>query len=511
MDKFEELLDDVITDSTNYSETENGAYGFKTTKNKLVDLNFILASLRWADEDVIIKFFKAAYNQYPEYTLKWLFFARDIRCGIGERRFFRVCMNWLYDNHPEVVKSILNKVAEFGRWDDVIYLARVDGKYNELNKFIVNYVCEQLEKDIQAKENNKPVSLLAKWMPSNNTSSKETVKYAIFYQKQLGYSPKQYRKTLSSLRAYLDVVERKMSANQWDEVKYSAVPSKAMLNYRRAFENHDGERYIQYIEDVKAGKQKINAAALFPYEIVHAYVGNALSPVDVLDESGINETLEQQWKALPELFTEDTLVVRDGSGSMQWGMGSVIPLDVSTALAIYTAQHNKGRFKDTFITFSEEAKLIKLEGKTLYDNLMKVYEEDECTNTNIFNVFDLILQTAVKGNFSQEDIPRNVVIISDMEFDANSHTCRDETRRQRLFDRIEQKYNEHGYKLPKLIFWNVSSRTGTIPTIRNENGLTLVSGFSVNVLKMISSDELDPWLALKEVLDSERYKDIKLS
>ena len=517
-ESFEESLEKVVAEESNKIETENGALGYKATYNKLVDLNFLTSSFRGAFVEDIQRRFAEVYNEDPVYALKWLFYARDVRGGMGERRLFRACLNWLYDSYPNVLIHLIHLVPEFGRWDDVIYLARPE--YNdEVTEFIFNYVNTWWNIDVLAYENLEPLTLLAKWMPSNNASSKQTVKYAKFYQKKLGITPKEYRQTLSALRARISVVEQKMSANEWKYIEYGKVPSKASMLYRKAFSRHDSDGYDKYLEEVCSGKEKINAGTLYPHDIVHAYglsdIGRyiCIGDEDRLDSrEDFDVTLEEQWKNLPDYFTDDVLVVRDGSGSMEYntiGGPKVRPLDISTGLAVYTAQHNRGAFKNKFITFSADAKLVTLDKETLYDNLVDIYEHDDCSNTNLENVFDLILKTAIDGGYKQEDIPSTVMIVSDMEFDHATWNSR--YSRETLFETIAAKYESHGYKLPRLVFWNVCSRTGAIPMIQNENGLVLLSGFSPAAIKMVQTGEYDPWLALKSVLDSDRYESITLN
>ena len=240
---------------------------------------------------------------------------------------------------------------------------------------------------------------------------------------------------------------------------------------------------------------------LYPYDIVHKYMNTqyGLRPEDT--------TLEQLWKALPSKEITNTLVVADGSGSMTCTIGNtnVTALDVANSLAIYFAEHNKGQFKDKYITFSEHPQFVDFEGCTsLHDKIKKALAYGEIANTNIKAVFDLILGTAKKYALSQDEMPANILIISDMEFDYAT----DGEVNEKLFKIIGRQYSEAGYKLPRLVFWNVNSRTGTIPLKENELGIALVSGFSTNIAEMVMSNELDPYKVLLEKLRTERYKRI---
>jgi hypothetical protein len=198
----------------------------------------------------------------------------------------------------------------------------------------------------------------------------------------------------------------------------------------------------------------------------------------------------------------------------------VTALEVANALAIYFAEHSSGQFKDKYITFSENPQFVDFSNcDTLHDKLQTALAHDEIENTNIEKVFDLILTTAINNHMTQEDLPKNILIISDMEFDSCA-TC-SATRKDRwgysprvrpdnrLFDVIAQKYAAAGYQIPRLVFWNVNSRTGTIPVKENDLGVALVSGFSVNVAKMVMSGKLDPFECLLETLNSERYAPVE--
>ena len=497
----------------NVSVTENGALGYKTTGNALLDLNFKLSSMRNWDENKIWTEFLTAYNENPVLAVVWLFQARDCREGLGERRTFRVIIQRLASENPDLVIKLLPLIPEYGRWDDVveIFCGDVPCKVRDA---ALELIAKQLHEDAGNAMSGEPVSLVAKWLPSLATSSKDTRRKAEQIRTALGVTPKQYRKVLSSLRSYLKIVEQKISANQWQDVNYESVPSKAGMLYRDAFCRPDGERYNQYLEDVRSGKANMNADVLFPYEIVHAYKGDwndTLKPYD--------ETLELKWKNLPNGVENDrgTLVVVDGSGSMSTQIGGtkLTCHDVARSLGIYFAERLTGPFKNSFITFSDRPKVVRFNGvESLRNKLEILIREDDCSNTDIEKTFDLILRTAVENHMKQEEMPANVLIISDMEFDQISGHYNWETGKwsadidTRLFDAIAKKFEDFGYKLPRLVFWNVCSRTGTIPVKENDLGVALVSGFSQNIADMVLSGELDPWKLLVDKLHSERYRPV---
>lgn len=512
MSSFYDQLQSTIADSpSNRSITENGAVGYKTTGHALLDLNFAVSSLRSASDAAIEQKFIAACGDDLNTAIVWLFFARDREKGLGERRLFRVCMRYLAREFPAKTKKLLPLMAEYGRWDDVFCLMGTS-----LEKDVLALVKEQLTSDMENMKRGKSVSLLAKWMKSENTSSKESRAVAARVRAFFGITPRQYRKMLSALRRYIDVIERKMSANKWEEINYEAVPSRANLNYNSAFLRHDEQRRREYLGKLEKGEAKINASVLFPHDIVHKYMNDYPYTTKPRDAA-----LEGMWNALPNTVKdgEGTIVVADGSGSMNSRVGNtnITAWEVAHALAIYFAERMNGDFKDQYITFSSKPQLVRLGGaSSLKGKLDIAKQHGEWTNTNIEAVFDLILQTAVNRRMTQRDLPKNILIITDGEFDdmtdggdtwGGRKAFRSPSRT--LFQEIALRYRRYGYQLPRLVFWNVNSRTGTIPVKENEMGVALVSGFSPNVAKMIMSGKLDPMDALLETLASPRYDKVR--
>lgn len=499
MDEIKKTLDNEY----NVSATENGALGFRTTGKFLLDLNFAVASLRSASDEEIVNKFMKAFCEDKILAMRWLFFARDARQGLGERRLFRVVVSNLVKSNPEMVLPVIKLFSEYGRYDDMWCLLDIP----EAAEVVYDIVDKQLTEDLKNMNEGKPISLLGKWIPSINCSSNQTKRYAKQLRKALGLTEREYRKALSKFRKYLDVVEVQMSAKNWSEINYETVPSRANLVYNNAFLRNDEERRRDYLNKLEKGEVKINASVLYPHDIVHKYTygwGYQVKPKDT--------TLEELWKALPDTVQGcgNTIVVADGSGSMLIRVGNtnVSALEVANALAIYFAEHSSGQFKNKYITFSSRPQFVDFSNcNSLHDKIQTALSHSEISNTNIEAVFDLILNTAVKNRMSQDDIPQNILIISDMEFDYAQDYGYAMT--QRLFETIAQRYAAAGYKLPRLIFWNVNSRTGTIPVKENELGVALVSGFSTNICKMVLSGELDPYKCLLETINAERYDAIE--
>ena len=497
----------------NYQLTENGAVGYKSTGSLLTDLNFRVSSMRGngvTQDDVNI--FVQAMNENLEYAIKWLFFARDVRGGLGERTVFQQLYMEYAELYPNEAKATLKIIFEFGRWKDVIDIINMDPN-NVLGG--MELVSETFHKDIQNCMEGKPISLLAKWMPSINASGKAR-KQAKRFAKEFGLSYESYRKMLSKLRAYLDVTEVKTCDNRWGEIDYNKVSSNANKRYTEAFKKHDGQRYLEHCNkalDVANNPDvKMHASVLYPHEIWEkytktSYYGYYYGYDETLDT---DISLEALWKNLADLGDcGNTMVVVDGSGSMvsKCAFSNVKPINISRSLGVYFAERCKGEFHNILMEFSRRPKLIDLNGcKTLRDKVVEMCKYNDCTNTDIEAVFMLILQTAVNAHMMQSDLPDRILIVSDMEFDcATSYTSKKLYGMKSLFDELADRFAKYGYKLPKLVFWNVNSRTNAIPMVENEAGIIMVSGYSPNIMSMIMSNQTDPWLALKEKLDDNRY------
>lgn len=352
-------------------------------------------------------------------------------------------------------------------------------------------------------------SLIFKWLKSENTSSPESRELATKTRKAFGMTSRDYRRALTDGRKYIDIVERKMSSNNWQAIDYEKVPSKANLIYKNAFLKHDHERRLAYLDALTTGEAKINSSASFPHDIVHKYSFTYRFSRNVLEE---DTTLEEMWKALPDFVNGNgnTIVVADGSGSMMCNIDlktSTTALEVANALAIYFAQHQDGPFKNKYITFSSRPQYVNVGYPTLRENLVEAYKHSECSNTNIEAVFDMVLKTAVDNKLRQEEIP-NILIVSDMQFDGA--VCCNSSNwgiPKTLFETIADKYASYNYTLPKLIFWNLNTygRSKNAPVTQNENGVILVSGYSAAICKMVLSNKTDPYEAMVETLNSERY------
>lgn len=501
--------------TNNISYTENGMQGYKSIGNPYLDFLYKVSSFRGKSEDelkkIVFDFIASIMNdENKNYLLKFILYIRDPRNGLGERALGRELVASLFkyfdfENKEDIFDWVVDNLSFYGRWDDLIDL--IQSFYgNEWGlahiRQIENNLKATLENDLKFVEKKGPITLLAKWMPSINASARTTKDWAKFLCKDFGWSEKYYRQTLSKLRKYLKVTERQMSLQEWNEIDYEKVPSLANLRYSDAFLKHDEERRRDYLSKLSKGEAKINSSVNFPHDIVHKY-SNYRHFAEVIGE--YNETLEQLWKNLKQIDgLKDTLVVRDDSGSMVTSVGNsnVTALEVATALGIYCAEHCSETYKNKIISFSKYPKYLDFSDKvSLHDKLDYLYEHSEVANTNIRKVFQLILKTAIDNNLKQEDLLKQILIISDMEFDQGVDFVGNP------IEEAQKEFEKYGYKVPKLIFWNVCSRTNTVPIKTNELGVYLLSGFSPNVLNILADGLDNQFEALIKELD-RKFKEV---
>lgn len=487
-----------LKQEANRTYTENGAVTNRSTGSELLDLFATVGALRRADQQEITDRFLRAWTEDRDLAMKLLFYARDVRGGLGERRVFRAVLRWLAVNEPKSLVKNLPLIAEYGRWDDVAILLD-----SPVKAAVVALLKEQLSKDQEAlKQEDAPVSLLGKWMPSINAHNEDTVKRGRLLAKELGLTEREYRKVLSALRARIRILENNLREKDYS-FDYAKQPSKAMFKYRKAFARNDRERYTEFLQRVQRGEATLHTGTLLPYELVDPYLGgngrSFLMPLTPEEAQTLNTT----WAALEDFATdENALAIVDTSGSMYWS-SSPKPASVALSLGLYFAERAKGPYRNHFIEFSAHPELIELKGETFVEKLRYIASFCEVANTNLTAVFDLILSAAVKNSVPQEDLPQKLYIISDMEFDACVNNAS-----ATVFENARKRYAEHGYELPQLVFWNVQSRNCQQPVTMNDRGVALVSGCSPRIFSMAMEGVLDPYAFMLSVLNTERYAPI---
>lgn len=491
---------DFIKQEENITYTEKGAVTLRTSGSACLDLFATIGALRKAKEKEVIVRFLRAYAENPDTAMKILFFARDIRGGLGERKVFRTILNWLAVNEPESVKKNLEYVAYVGRFDDLLCLLGTP-----CEKEMLELIRKQFAEDMSVvKESDKNISLLGKWLPSVNASNLKTKAQGKKIAKALGMTEEEYRKALVSLRKRIRIVENNLREKDYC-FDYEKMPAKAIYKYKKAFVRNDTERYKEYLKAVRTGEKKLHAETLMPYELIDPYLDPCRNNCSFLKEISPEEkeTLNATWESLPKLANdEDAIAVVDTSGSM-YCTDNPKPAAVALSLGLYFAENNKGAFKNHFIEFSKNPKLIEIKGETFVDRLRYATSFCEVSITNLEAVFDLILNAAVNNKVPQEELPSKLVIISDMEFDCCIARA-DKTN----FENARIKYEKNGYRLPQIVFWNVASRNRQQPVKINEQGVALVSGATPRLFSMVAGDDISPYTVMMEVLGSDRYAGI---
>ena len=479
-----------LKNDNNLTYTENGGTAYNSTQSFCLDLFFKAGAMRNSSPNEIADTVIRAFAENPDTAMKIVFFARDARGGLGERRFFRIAVAALVDFAADSIRKNIPLFAEYGRYDDLCVLIGTP-----LENDAAAFIKIQLNKDIEAMCSGGKASLLAKWLPSVNTSSKNTRNNGRRIAALLGMCEPEYRKTLSALRRYTDILENRLREKDYT-FNYEVQPSCAMFKYRSAFIRNDGDRYAQFLNKVQNGDAKLNADRLFPYDITRAALNRNISAEEKL-------SLNAAWNSLPDLTAakhENAIAVIDGSGSMTCGIG-IRPIDAALSLGIYFAEHNSGRFANHFITFSRNPRLVEIQGSDIVEKTRFCNTFNEVANTDLEAVFTLILRTAVKNNVSECDMPSKIYIISDMQFDH----CIIGGNDLPLFESMRKLYHDNGYILPEIIFWNVNSRCDAMPVTRSETGAALVSGYSPAVFDMMIGGECSPEAVMNRVLSSERY------
>ena len=486
---------EAIRKNAVYTRTENGAVALNTTKDARLDLFSTIGSLRTADKERITRLFSEAWHADPLFATKIAFYARDIRGGLGERQTFRTLLSFMAQYHPQALRPNLDLIGVYGRYDDLYCLIGTP-----LENEMWAAMKKQFEEDRRNLKEGNAVSLLAKWIKTADASSQATRKLGILTAQKLGYSVYEFKRLVRAMRKQIDVVERLMSAGRWDEIRYSAVPSRAMMIYRNAFRRHDADRYGQFIQKAMSGKETVHSAALFPYDIVEK--------VMVMDGWGkcrVKEdpALEAQWRQLPDYVEAGTsaLVIADTSGSM-YGR----PLATSVGLAVYFAERNRGLFHNVFMSFSGKSSIHVLRGETLAQKIRSINMSDWMNNTNLRAAFEHVLQIAVNSHVPAEDMPKSLIVISDMEIDS----CSD--RDWTFYKMMARRYMECGYQIPNVIFWNVDSRHDIFHADKNRAGVQLVSGQSAAVFRQVMKFVgMNPVEAMEKVINSERYAAITVA
>lgn len=481
---------DVMKQESVKKFTENGAETYDRLNGSLITLFAQIGALRPRTEWEIEDKFASAFNEDKLLATKMLFYCGNIRGGgLGERRTFRICLKWLAKNYPSIVEKNIELIPYYNRWDSLFELVNTP-----CERTMWEVVSFYLERDLKQMGCGKPCSLLAKWLPTETASSAKTRELAKRAIKNIGMTPRQYRKIVSALREYIRVVERKMSLKEWETIDYSTVPSYAMARYNRAFKRHDGERFSKYVEALNEGKAKVNASTLYPYDLVKNYLGYSVET---------NLLAEQQWKALPNYVEGENniIVMADVSGSM---IGR--PMETSIGLAIYFAERNKGEYQNCYMTFTDEPHFIKLNpNDTLRAKVAQVKRTDMGYNTNLERAFEYILTNATYYQIENKDMPKALVVISDFEIDNYIQSYGLD-----FVGEMKKKFASYSYTLPLLVLWNVEARNDIF--LSQSEDVINISGQSPTAFKSFlgALNGKTSWDIMIETLNNEMYELVRI-
>lgn len=461
----------------NNATTLNGAVSNKSTMNNSLDL-FSLGATTNNDhrEELILK----ALMVNPVETIKVVMYLRDCRGGQGNKDTLRIFNKLVlaklskYDDFMAGYYKLLPHIPEIGSWKDVYQL------YDK-NEVLDALILELVEQNITTN------SLCAKWFPRQSKFHKD---FALYTEKDVGA----IRRLVASCT---NVIESKMCSGHWHDINYSHVPSIAFKKYTKAFKRNDSSRFEDFLEKANAGEVKVNAAVLYPHDIVRQVRFGG---------STIVKAGNAQWLNLPNYMTTpmNILPIIDVSGSMTCPVPgtTVSALDIAIGLGLYFAEHNHGEFKDTWINFSDKPRIQKLKGDSLSERVKNLDYRDWRMSTNLQAVFDLIAPISLKA---PETAPKVLLIVSDMEFNS----CGSYSN----YEAAKQKYLELGLELPLVIFWRVDTKTSQQPVTMKDENTMLINGFSPAIMRLITemnSEDLKnitPYNMMLKAIEKYNYVD----
>lgn len=470
----------------NATVTENGMATLTSSLDSVTDLFFKIGASR-GKFDALKPTLSKAMADNLDLTIRVILWARDAREGAGERQLFKDAIKFGFDTGAIDVESgnrIVTKVPELGRFDDLYAFFGTP--------------CQDAAIQLFAGALRSGNGLAAKWADRKGVN-------CVILRNAMGLSPKAYRKLVVS---NTNVVETLMCSKTWDQIDFGKLPSVAAARYQKAFWKNAADAYKKYVESLAKGEAKINAGAVYPYDIVKSV------------KFGDAKVANEQWKALPDYMegteTRGILPVVDVSASMTCGINgdrkaTTNCRDVAVSLGLYLSERNRGIFKDQFVTFSQKPQLVMVNG-TLQQRVAQMERSDWGMNTNLEAVFDLILTSAVASKVTEDQMPETILILSDMQFDAATrqydysyHSRSTVAKNLTSFEMISEKYEQAGYTMPKIVYWNLNAKAG-VPVEFNQNGTALVSGFSPAIMRsVLRSEQFTPEDVMKTAVMIPRY------
>lgn len=454
------------------ARTENGAITHASSGEATLDLFANMGAMR-NNPNQFMELFNRAFGKEPELTGRALQYLRDVRGGIGERKLFRLAIANMIGKNPSMAKRLMVKIPEIGRWDDVLVYFGTQLESAALDMIFAGLADPATQQ------------LVAKWMPHNSRNEHFKV-----IRRALGVSPKELRKLFSGLAK---VVETDITDCNFDDIDYSKLPSRAAARYQKLFRAKGGQRYLDYVESLKKGSAKVNAATLTPADVLKAA------------RNGDAVVSQKQWEALPDYMAgneENILCMTDVSESMtNPKFGAVNAMDIGIALSIYCSERNKGLFHNTLMAYSTKPFFIDISGgDTLLQKERIIRRHVEYGSTNLQLAFQKIVELALEHNLKQEDLPTKVIVFSDMEFDQV-------VGRTTNWDAMKQVFTRNGFVPPQVIYWKLDARSSNNYTNRlTDKRAAMVSGFSAATLKsVLGGEDLTPLGVMLKAIMDDRY------
>lgn len=469
MKTFRQAINTPVEYPVDTAFTDNGAVTLRSSTNPLVDLFFLAGSSRGKD---LTNQFSAAFNHNPNLTSSLMLWARDVRGGAGERQLFRDYLNWLYVYHPDMAKIVIEsgKIQEVGRWDDYLVFAFGDLMHDAFTQIAYGL------------SNKETVGLVSKWMPRQGPVASRLANF-------FGLSARNWRKTLV---LSTNVVEQQMCAKKWDDIIYDHVPSVAAARYQKSFTRHSPTRYAEYRASLEKndGSAKINASAVYPYDILKSAA------------FGDQTVAMAQWESLPDYLGSNggILPIIDVS----WSMTAAVPgtklsmMDVAISIGMYIALKQQGDFNRVIMNFSSQSEIVHIKSRSLRQIYTEVAGMNWEMSTDLNQAYHNLLQFGKDNNIADSDMPKTILIISDMEFNACGHLTNMES--------IRKMYAQSGYTLPNIIFWCINGRPKNVPVRHDMKGVAMVSGFSPAIMKtVLSCEEVTPEHTMMKTISNPRY------
>lgn len=416
---------------------------------------------RNATEEEIIENFRRIFYSGTSYSIKLLFFIRDKVNGLGERRVFRVLLNYLGNEHPKYIENNLTLIPKYGRWDDL---------YSLFNTKVEDAVIDLFRNQIQIDINSNKPSTLGKWLKSENTSSKESRSFGNKTRRLLGYSPKEYRRLLSSLRRKIDIVETNISRREYSKINYENLTELNIKKYKKAFLKNDKADYEKFkLENPKK-------------TFIFKSLENIISIIrETLNNPGINSIEDMYLKNLEYLIDknikdlntfEDTLIINGIEGELIQNKNRYFDILISTIL-LYN-KLNLNSFKNYYMSFKNNPKFNKLTSTDYIGNIKSISKNNINYNMDLNSALDLLLFTSIKKNLKPEAIPKSIMFIYNKSEDMSFNDLKF----------ISEKWINSGFEMPKIKLWNLKDLSSKF-SISYKDNMVVINGYNKYIWKYI--------------------------